>query len=130
MNKRLREDFARNFPMVMEEVIEMKEAGQFELIIKRADGSSWSYYSLTKTMRRLPSYATAMTEQEVRDEFSLRLNRLMRLKGITQKDLSDLTGISLYSISKYLNKKVTPSFYAVDRIAKALGCSIEEFRYI
>lgn len=129
MNKALRDDFARNFPIVNEEVIEMKEAGQFELIIKRTDGSSWSYYSLTKTLRRLPSYVTAMTEQEVRNEFSLRLNRLMRLKGITQIELSERTGLSRYSIIKYLNGKVTPSFYAVDRIAKALGCSIEEFRY-
>jgi transcriptional regulator with XRE-family HTH domain len=53
----------------------------------------------------------------------------MYLKGVNQQYLSDATGITAVTLSNYMRGKVTPNFYNVDKIAKALDCSIEEFRY-
>ena len=70
-----------------------------------------------------------MSEQQCREEFSIRLKRLMYRQGVTQKELSEETGISEMTISNYMNGKRTPSFYNVDKISKALKCSIDIFRY-
>jgi transcriptional regulator with XRE-family HTH domain len=53
----------------------------------------------------------------------------MALEGISQCELSERTGITQPSISDYMNGKKLPSFYTVDKIAKALGCSVDAFRY-
>ena len=129
MDIRLKEECALYFPTVMADAIECEEAGPFELVIKRSNGSLWSYYGLNNTMRQLPSNSNEMTESDVRREFAIRLNRMMQLRGMSQKELSERTGVSVYSINKYLNKKVTPSLYAVDKIAKALDCSMDDFGY-
>jgi transcriptional regulator with XRE-family HTH domain len=51
-------------------------------------------------------------------------------KGVTQSDLSFATGIAQPTLSGYINGKHEPGLYAIDKIAKALGCSVDEFRYI
>ena len=54
---------------------------------------------------------------------------MMYIKGITQSELSNCTDIPQYLISDYIRGKRTPSFYNVDKIAKALDCSVDELRY-
>ena len=102
----------------------------FELIAKLKDGRVFSYYGSEHSIRRLPSDAYSLTEEECKKEFGIRLNRLMFVKNITQKMLSEKTGIAQGNISNYITGRTSPSFYVVDRIAKALDCSIEEFRCI
>ena len=62
-------------------------------------------------------------------EFRQRLRRLMTRQGVSQLELSELTGIPQSTISNYLTGKFLPGFYNMDKIAKALKCSIDEFRY-
>lgn len=81
------------------------------------------------TIRKLPRDSNNMSEEEYRIEFSMRLKKIMYRKGWTQDDLSEATGITQAMISRYISRKATPSFYNVDKIAKALGCSTDEFRY-
>jgi transcriptional regulator with XRE-family HTH domain len=70
-----------------------------------------------------------MTEDQCRTEFGKRLIRRMYDKRMSQKELSSETGISEQMLSRYINGKSTPSFYIVDKIAKVLNCSTDEFRY-
>jgi transcriptional regulator with XRE-family HTH domain len=53
----------------------------------------------------------------------------MTRQGVSQLELSELTGIPQSTISNYLTGKFLPGFYNMDKIAKALKCSIDEFRY-
>ena len=52
----------------------------------------------------------------------------MRRKVITQKELSEMTGISEVSINHYISEKRIPSAANLERIANALGVDIGYFR--
>ena len=130
MKPMILDSFECYFPYVAENVQEYKENGLFELIVRLKDGSVYSYDDMEHTIRKLPLDSDAMTEQECRKEFGVRLRKVMELKGVTQLELSEKTGINKVTISRYITGRMSPSFYAVDKIAKALNCTIEDLRYI
>lgn len=118
------------FPHIARRAVEWKEDGFGDLFIRIDDGSCWLYNDFENTLGKLPSDSNRLTEQECRKEFGRRLRRLMWRNGISQAELSDKTGISVPVLSNYITGKNTPSFYKVDKIAKAIGCSVDELRYI
>lgn len=129
MDERLLTNFKNQFPCFADRAVEYREKGPFELVVKLDDGHVISYYDNEQGIRRLPSDDSRLTEEECREEFGIRLYRLMYDKGVTQSELSEMTGITQSNISNYITGRKTPSFYTVDKIARALDCSIEELRY-
>jgi DNA-binding Xre family transcriptional regulator len=100
-----------------------------ELIIKLDDGDTISYDNISKSIRTMPIDANLMTEDECKYEFGLRLQRLMWRSGLTQERLSILTGITQPLLSSYVSGKRMPGLYNLDKLAKALDCSVDDFRY-
>lgn len=129
MDERLLTNFKKQFPRFAEDAVEYRENGPFELVVKLNNGRVISYYDTEQGIRRLPSDDSHLTEEECREEFGIRLCRVMYMKGITQSELSEMTGITQSNISNYITGRKTPSFYTVDKIARALNCSTEELRY-
>ena len=117
------------FPLFVERGAEFCEVGNFELIIRMNNGDKFLYDDLDRSIRQLPKDSLNMTEEECKREFGMRLYKVMERKGVTQKELSELTGIPYPMINRYLRGVNEPSFYKVDKIAKALGCSIDDLRY-
>lgn len=101
-----------------------------ELMIVLKDGSRILYNDFDNSVRNLPSDSNNMSEGQCKREFGFRLKKLMYKRCITQEELSNQTGITQAMISRYICGESLPSFYNTDKIAKALGCSIDEFRYI
>ena len=119
--------FELRHPRAAKEVDEVfYEDGSFEIVMRMKNGDLMSYYEPDGTLRRLPN--DNITENECRREFGIRMTRMMWSRGMTQTTLSEITGIPQKSISKYMNGKMTPSFYNVERIARALKCSVDELR--
>lgn len=123
------ENMQSYYPFLSERMVSYKKAGPYELIVKTNDGETILYDDVNHSIRRLPRDSNNMTEQEVSVEFRQRLRRLMTRQGVSQLELSELTGIPQSTISNYLTGKFLPGFYNMDKIAKALKCSIDEFRY-
>lgn len=69
-----------------------------------------------------------MAYTKFKTSFGVKLRKIMEEKNITQNKLSDMTGIEQPTISHYVNGNMNPSFYIADKIATALGCSLDEFR--
>lgn len=67
-----------------------------------------------------------MTEFEWLEAFSDNLTKLVYESKLTQCDLSEMTGISQGTISKYLRGQQMPGIKAIINIADALGCSTDE----
>lgn len=130
MNDRIYDNLRFYFSYVADNLVECERASDTELVIKLKDGSSVLYDDSNKTIRNLPRNSKWMTEIECRKEFGMRLRKILLMNKMNQKDLSELTGISQVLLSKYITGKITPSFYNVDKICKALGCSTEELRYV
>lgn len=57
----------------------------------------------------------------------LKIKSLMKMKHITQKELSEKTGISSGAISSYLSGHYEPKFDKLQLIANALGVSVAVF---
>lgn len=130
MKRTIYENLKHYFPYIAEDAVRSREISMFDLIIELIDGTEVIYDDLEKTIRVLPRDCDNMTEEECRKEFGLRLRKLMFRKDISQNELSRRTGITQPMLNKYITGKVTPGFYAVDRICRALECSVEELRYV
>ena len=117
------------FPLLVERGAEFCEVGNFELIIRMNNGDKFLYDDLDRSIRQLPKDSLNMTEEECKREFGMRLYKVMERKRVTQKELAELTGIHQSLISRYITGASEPSFYKVDKIAKALCCSTDDLRY-
>lgn len=117
------------FPSLVEKAVEFIEY-EHDIIIKCNDGSSVLFDEETGTTRILPRDSNNMSDEEISREFVFRLRQALYRKNMTQDDLSRVTGIPQYLISNYINGKTSPSFRNVDKIARALGCSTDDLRYI
>lgn len=125
--------FYKNFktfwPSLAKKTVKHCNGTRYGVYARTDTGESYLYNDMDNSARPLPRDANRMTEEECRNEFGKRLYWLMTIKGVTQADLSERTGISRIAISNYINSRYTPSFYNADKIAKALDCSLDELRY-
>ena len=56
----------------------------------------------------------------------MRLRELRQKKGITLKQLSEISGVSIQQLSRYERGEISPSADPLTRIAKALDTSVDE----
>ncbi len=60
--------------------------------------------------------------------FGRRLRELREAKGLSLRDLQDLTGIAHQTLLKYEDGDNLPNWKSVEKIADALDVSLDEFR--
>lgn len=120
---------AYRFPYLVERAIEVSEYNVWETKIVLENGDIYLFDEGRETVRLLPDDPGSLDEKEFMCEFGIRLRNIMRWNGITQSQLSEKSGISQPRISQYATGQATPSIYTVNRLAKALGCSVDELVY-
>ena len=123
-------NFERAFPSFAEEVVDWWPSGRFEITMKLKDGSRIrydNYINACKLISCLNAGSEIGDEARWRIIFSRRLRDQMTYAGISQKELAELTGISVQSLSKYVNGTASPSAYNISKIARALNCSPSTF---
>lgn len=123
------ENMQTYYPFLSEKMISFEKVGPYELIIKTSDGETTLYNDSNHSIRRLPRDSKNMSEEEVSIEFRQRLLQKMFRRDMNQSELSRLTGIPQPTISSYLTGRTLPSFYNLDKIARVLNCSADDFRY-
>lgn len=131
--KELLEDFRSMCPWAAKTVKRYWISGHMEITAELKDGSAIKYDGVLRAFRwaenleELAAISRPRNEAEWKQQFCLRLWHVMLSKGMTQQDLSVDTGISIGSINQYINGNVVPNAYNAIKIAKALGCTAEEF---
>lgn len=121
--------FKKRYQYIANRMIEWYPVSRNEILIKCDDGEEYIYNLLLDKVRdgyrsnRIPNCSD---EDKWKREFSARLSNKMNSSGITRYTLSEKTGISEVSISKYLNRRVIPSARNIDLIAAALNCTASE----
>jgi len=68
----------------------------------------------------------SQADADLKNEFSGRLIHFLRENGLSQKDLSQLSGESTSKINAYCNGKALPAVTAAIAIAESLGVSVPE----
>lgn len=118
-----------HFPWIAKDVVEDRQIGDFELLVKLSNGETWLYDDFGNILHRFPDNENALTEEDYRHEFGRKLYRIMSRENVTQADLSRMTGLRQCQISNYVRGRTTPSFYNVHKIARALGCSVDDLSF-
>lgn len=113
-------------PFITEKAVSYHEGSPGELIIETNNGRKVSFDTFTHVCRYIPNDERLNDESVYRAEFGRRLRRVMTVRGITQDELSEKTGIPQTTISRYLCGKVTPSIFKVYQIAKVLECCVDD----
>ena len=121
------DNFKSHFPALAEKMVSCKKDkyGQVTAVLK--DGRKILYDDCCCRVREVPD-SSNITRDEFGKDFGQRLWYIMRCKGIDQVELSKRTGFQQSTISNYINGINVPSFYAIDRIARILDCSIDDLR--
>ena len=123
-------EIARVRPDIYDDMIDWYSSDQGEITIKVSDGRKYAFdFRRLYNPILLPDFQDDMEdidEQQWRRNFAMRVHRRMEYIGVSQEWLSNKTGISQVTISKYLNGRSSPSGPNIERIARALGCSIGE----
>ena len=131
MENRLYNTFLLYFPMYEDRIHQYYKSDRNELTVILEDGSELVFNGFTNSISHLYNHFRdkdrVNTEEYWRRYFSNVLKRKMRNRMITQEDLSERTGISKVSISRYLNRNATPTAFTLHKIAKALDCPITDF---
>ncbi len=70
-----------------------------------------------------------VSENEVRQNISANLRRLLAARGISLNKLSQMCGINYASLHGYYMGKNTPSAFAVARLAEALDVTVDRLIY-
>lgn len=130
MLKHIYDQFLIHYSYLEKDIDSFEETGNYQMLLHMSDGCRMIYDGLEDRCRKLPSDSRSMSEKECNAEFAARLRSIMRFKGCSQKELSERTGISQPTLSNYTTGKTSPNFYNIDRIAKALDCSVDELRYL
>lgn len=126
---RMFDNFIMSFPCIAAKAVECLGVTEFDITVRLDDGNVFLYDDIEGSIRKLPLGSSSLTKAECNIEFGERLMRMMNRKGVSQTELSKKTGLRQSQISNYINGINSPSFYVVDKIAKALNCSVEYFRY-
>jgi len=64
------------------------------------------------------------------DRLDNRLREFREAKGLTQAQLADLIGVSRKTVNTVENGVFVPSTVVALKLAKALGCAVEELFFI
>lgn len=125
------EDFKRHRPGIEDRgIVEWFPSGRMEITILMADGTHtvYDYIDKSTTYYKKLRNSDEETEEQYQQNLGRYLRRAMGIKGITQKELAEITGISVITLSKYMNGKATPSSYNLRKLVNALGCSPSEIQ--
>lgn len=113
-----------------ERAISYKVVNGSELEVKLNDGTALVYSDLDHSVRTILKNEADMTDYELNREFGLRLQSLLVDRCMSQVELSELTGIQQNAISRYIHGKLCPTYPTLVKMARALNCSLDDFRYL
>lgn len=123
------EAFSTAEPKYYDDMVDWYPSGHLEITVKLRDGRRLTYNLMNDTTRFIPvseDDTEELNEDQWRSEFGRRLRNRIISAGLHQDKVSELTGISRVSLSKYMNGKALPSAYNLSRIARVLKCSAGE----
>lgn len=114
---------------IEQNMIDCYAINEWDLFIKLRNGDEFIFDSYRNAVSFDLYKNGELTDEEERREFTKNLKKLLDRNYMTQEELANKTGISRLSINNYINGKQLPDAMKLRKMAKALGCSTEDFFY-
>ena len=124
--------FMHECPMWANDVVSYRPKHMHAIRISLKNGDYVDYnfktglYQYRQGGQTIISRPNDVTDEDCREVFASNLSEFMNTRGVGQMALSERTGLSTAMISKYLNRKATPSITNLKKIAHALDCHFDE----
>lgn len=123
------DSFRMNHPDSYRRMKSWYPVGRFDIEIILNDGTRLHYDFFRRSVRRIierPINDLLRNKELYKKEFGRRLKLILRDKMITQKMLSEMTGISENTISSYISGRRMPEAWAIDMISSVIPCTTDE----
>ena len=127
MNERLMDLVKEYFPSLVDRAVDIYDYDYKCSWIKVDDGRVYFVNKLNRSIRLVSKGADGLTEERYLKEFSTNLRYMLRNIYMSQKRLSELTGISRPTISRMINGEKLPSIYQIRLISEATGYPVHLF---
>ena len=112
-----------------EDLEEARYVSKYEIYFKFKDGRRCLYDTVLHSSRGFYPEGHELSDEEWKRSFKIRLYNLMKQREITQEHLASIVGTSQTMITRYMTGKCVPGVVMAAKIARALGCSVEDLLY-
>lgn len=119
-------NFELYFPSMARKAADYYLSDDSEITVVMEDDSRVKFDNYMQTVRCISPYPENPDEERWRKEFSYKLLKKMNKQSLSQQGLAEVSGVSQCSINRYLNQKSTPTVFAASKLAKALGCTVDD----
>lgn len=114
-----------------DDIEEIKEINGWDLLVIFKDGRKIIVETDSGYHRSLfYNDINELSEEQEKKEFGYALRTMMKRKYMNQEDLAEFVGTSQTMISHYMSGRCLPNIIMGRKLAKALGCSMDELFYI
>lgn len=111
----------------IDDILQIDEINEWDLLIIFRDGRKILFDRFNGYHKNINHDSiNELTEEQEKKEFAYRLRSLMGRNRITQEMLADEINTSQVMISRYVRGEVIPSVIVARRIAKVIGCSLDD----
>ena len=121
--------FIWDFRYAVKRITRCWEYGDMDLIIE-LNNKRLMFYEFGTTIFReihLLDGSSEPTEDQWKKTFGYNLSEMMWRRKISRNELAEAVGLSEAILSKYVNGKAIPRFHIVERLARTLNCSVDDF---
>lgn len=120
--------FELYYPSLAARTVDWWASGRISIIVKLEDDSMYDYDPMDNSIRQIYNCDVDehADEEFVRKGFGNNLQKMLPFSGMNKSDLAAKVGISTVMLSKYIHGKGTPSVIVARKIAKALGCTVDD----
>ena len=124
--ERTLKQFELYHPSLYGRTVDWWASGRMAITAKLDDGSMFEFDPLDNSIRRVITNWSDVDEEITRKEFGNNLLKMIPFSGMNSKDLAAEVGISTVMMSKYIHGKSTPNVLVARKLARALGCTVDE----
>lgn len=117
--------FETYYPNLYDRVDDWWATGRMSIAVKLNNGDVYDYDPIDDSIR--PVYLDEDVDETVmRKVFGNNIQKMLPFSGMTKTELAEKVGVSNVMMSRYIQGKSVPSAIVAKRIARALGCGLNE----
>lgn len=123
--EKILDQFERYYPTIFEHAVDWWATGRMSVAVKLNDGTTFEYNHIENTIRKIQT-DTNPDDSSMTKSFGMNLQKRIPFSGMSNIQLAEKLGITNAMLSRYIHGNSTPSVVKAFRIAKTLGCTVDE----
>lgn len=118
-------EFEMYHPGFYKQAVDWWASGRMSISVKLQDGSVFEYNQLENTLRKVNTDVSA-DDASMTKSFGKNVQKHIPFCGMSHGQLAEKLGITNAMLSRYIHGNSAPSAVKAFKIAKALGCTVDE----